>query len=86
MKFAMNEMGVTELQGNQFKYKLSPSAPSVEIVDENQLPAIYCREKVVLTGDKDAVKKHVLESGEEIPGVRINRGMTLRVSIVKEKK
>lgn len=86
MKFAMNEMGVSEIQGNQFKYKLSDSAPSVEITNEGMLPAMFCREKVVIEVDKKAVKDHVLATGEEIPGVIINRGKTLRISIVKEKK
>jgi len=86
MKLAMAQMNVTEIQGNQFKYKLSDSAPSVEITDETQLPAKFCREKVILEVDKAAVKEHVLATGEEIPGVILTRGKTLRVSIVKDKK
>jgi Siphovirus Gp157 len=86
MKLAMQAMGVNELAGNQFKYKLSDSAPSVEIVDESQLPAKFCREKVILEVDKTAVKEHVLSTGEEIPGAILTRGKTLRVSIVKESK
>lgn len=86
MKFAMKEMGVDEISGQQFKYKLTDSQPSVEITNEGMLPAIFCKEKVVIDIDRVAVKKHVLETGEEIPGVIISRGKTLRVSIIKEKK
>jgi hypothetical protein len=86
MKLAMTQLGVDEIQGHQFKYKLSDSSPSVEIVDESQLPAAYCREKVTYEVDKKAVKEHILSTGEELPGCRLIKGKTLRTSIVKESK
>jgi len=82
MKHAMLEMDTKEIVGNIFKYKLSNSAPKVVILDETKIPATFCREKILVEVDKDAVKKAVLE-GQEVGGVVLEQGYTLRVSANK---
>lgn len=79
LKYSMVEMQTNELAGILFKYKLSSSSPSVVIDDQALIPAIYCREKVVVDVDKAAIKDALLD-GRSVPGAHLERGFTLRVS------
>lgn len=74
LKFAMNQMETDELIGNRQRFKLTLSAPRVVIEDETLIPATFCRERVIIEVDKDLVKKHAMEFGEVIPGVKSFQG------------
>lgn len=85
MKLAMQEIGVTELIGNDFKFKLSESKPSVQIIDSSKIPAQYTREKIVIDYNKDEIKE-ALQNGAVIDGACLQTSFTLRVSVNKKVK
>lgn len=67
---------VTEIRGDEWTFSVGASPPALDIVSEEWIPAdFFIYEKRV---DKEKLKEHVL-AGNEIPGVRITRGDTLRV-------
>lgn len=85
LKYTMVELTTQELVGNDFKFKLSSSKPSLEILDEKLIPKSYYHTSTVSVLDKEVLKKD-LENGVEIPGVRLNEGVTLRVLANKKIK
>ena len=85
MKNAIIDLGVTEIIGNTFKFKLAKTAGSVVIENENLLPATYCREKTSIEIDKVAIKED-LKIGKLVPGAKIVEGFSLRISPNKDTK
>ena len=77
VKNAMLEMNVTDLNGVDFRFKLSPSKPKVEIISEDEIPAQYFVEKVSLQPDKVAIGE-ALAAGTAIAGVKWVEGKTIR--------
>lgn len=82
MKESILALGQTQLKGVLFTYKLVNSKPSVVILDESKIPAVYVREKMVIEIDKDKLR-HDLEHGIEVPGAQLEQGFQLRVSTNK---
>lgn len=67
---AMQDLKTDELKGEEFRYKLIRSNPTVEILDEEKLPASFLKEKVTYSPDKDLIKE-ALDKGEDVPGARL---------------
>lgn len=76
IKFAMQEMGTSELVGVDIKFKLSATKGSLVIDDEEMIPVEYKVETVVTSIDKKRLKDDL--EGKEIPGARIQPGASLR--------
>lgn len=85
LKITMIELTTDELVGNDFKFKLSSSKNSVEISDQSLIDKKYFKSEVVISLDKEYLKKD-LESGITIPGANLIQGTTLRVSANKKIK
>jgi hypothetical protein len=83
IKFAMESLQVTELSGDDRRFKLSASAPRVDIFSENDLPGSFVREKVIHEPDKDLIKE-ALKRGEEVPGARLLEVHSLRTYTAKK--
>lgn len=77
LKWSMQQLGVEELAGTDYKYKLSTSKPRVDVYDETKLPEMYTRIKTTVEPNKDVIAKS-LEIGIVIPGARLVEGKTLR--------
>lgn len=77
LKTAMQAMNTDELLGNEFRFKLAKNPPSVVIENEDNLPATFCKEKVVLSPDKVKIRE-ALERGETIVGCSIQQGTSVR--------
>lgn len=84
LKFTMLELGQNDLTGSDFKYKIAPSKPSLDI-DEKLVDEKYFFPKTVSELDKDAIRLD-LEAGEQVSGARLVPGYTLRVSANKKIK
>jgi len=85
IKALMSSSMVTDVSGNYWRFKLSNSKDSVEITDSREIPAKYCTEKVELVPDK-AMILVALQSGEQIDGVVLKKGTSLRSYVMKPKK
>lgn len=55
--FNMQRTGITKIEAPLFEIKLAKNPPSVEIINEKEIPKQFIKEKVVTTIDKTAIKK-----------------------------
>lgn len=85
MKQAMIEMGVTHIDGNQFKFKLSDGRSSAVVTHQDLLPSKYMVETISLSVDKDKILED-LKSGVDVPGAELKTASVLRVTINKNYK
>lgn len=74
---AMDRFGKTQVKGARFSVARVETAPAVVIDDEGRIPPEFFRQSVSV--DKTALKK-ALSEGQEVPGVRLERGKTVRVA------
>lgn len=72
----------TELVGNEFAFKLSRTAPAVEISDESKVPEIYIKIKTEEVLDKKKLAED-LKKGIEIEGAILKEVYSLRSMIKK---
>lgn len=70
--------GIGVLQAGLFKARVQNSPPSCEIVSEDQIPAEYRTERVVIDVDRRAIIEAWKTAGNEIPGVVVHQGQHLR--------
>ena len=70
----MTLCGLKELKAGLFKLRFQPTAPAISIIDESVVPEKFHRVKVEI--DKLAIRD-ALKNGEEVPGIKIERGETL---------
>lgn len=77
IKFAMQEMGKTELVGNDIKFKLTPTSGSLQITDEEMVPVEFKSEKTVTEIDKKKLKEAAAKG--EVPGAKLEPGFSLRM-------
>ena len=70
VKFVMNEMGVTELKGDEHRYKLGKSVGRLIIEDEAKVPAEFKMIVQLTQVDKERVKA-MLKDGFEVPGAKL---------------
>lgn len=78
VKTTMQMTDKKEIEGDDFRIKLSPTAPKVNVVDESKLPNKFLVDKVVISPDKKAILQAV-KTGEVVPGVVIEENFSLRV-------
>ena len=78
MKFAMQELKVTELVGNDIKFKLVKSNPAVVINDENEVDGSYKITKTTTSVDKKRIADD-LKLGIPVKGAELQQNQSLRV-------
>ena len=70
----------TVTEGFDYKFTRSFSKPSVEVINEDEIPAKYFQEEVVFKLDKNLVRQD-LDKGIQVPGVKDVQGYTLRIGL-----
>lgn len=89
LKFAMKVLELKQIEGQDYVFTLSNGGQKLVVESENEIPASFFKEEVLVTLQKDLVKQ-TLESGEEVRGARLEQIQTLRVKInattIKPKK
>lgn len=79
LQINMQRLSISEIKSSPyFKVKLKTCPPSVDVFDENQIPAEYRREKITVSIDKIRLKE-VLSEGVEVPGASIQRKIKLEI-------
>ncbi len=72
IKFAMQELGTSEVLGNDVRFKLVGTKAKVNILDESKLPKEYMRTKTVVEVDKtklgEDLKIGPIAGAELVPG------------------
>lgn len=76
LKYAMTNMDTTELEGHDWRFKLSRLKDKV-VIDQSKLPSEYMKDEVIRVVDKDAIES-ALMLGETIPGVTTEPSTQLR--------
>jgi len=77
IEFAMVELKTEELLGNDFKFKLQNSAPSVFIEDEAKIEDAYKISKLVVSVDKKKIAED-LKVGIPVPGAILKQSQHIR--------
>jgi hypothetical protein len=77
LKYAMQEMGTTELIGVDVKFKLTPTSGSLVIDDADMVPVEFKSEVVETVIDKKKLKD-AAASGN-VPGAHVEPGFSLRM-------
>ena len=77
LKLAMQELNVDELKGQDYRFKLSPSNPSVIIPDESLLDQSYTITKTVTSIDKKRILED-LKLAVKVMGARLEENFSLR--------
>ncbi len=77
LKMACVELGVEELVGTDWKWKLVNNAPSLIVDDETLVPAKY-KEIVQTTKIRSDLIKEDLKKGILVPGTRLETGSHVR--------
>lgn len=80
IKDAMIKLGVTEMRGQSYRFKLSDSAPSLIIDDETRIPGAMTLVKI--EPDKALIKSELL-AGTVVPGARLQASHQLRTYVNK---
>lgn len=83
LKFTMESLTVSELRGNNYRFKLQRSKPIVVILNESVLSAKYIREKITLEVDKKAIKED-FDKGIEVVGATLEESVSLRSYVNKK--
>jgi len=84
IKYAMNELGQTELVGNDFKFKLSNSKPKL-VVDDVSLDRAYFMQVTETVVDKKRIEED-LRLGIPVKGAKLEEVKSLRSSLNKGSK
>jgi len=74
----MQALELTKLQAGVFRLGIQKNPPRVVVDDPGQIPMEYAEEITELRIDKTALKSALLE-GQQIPGVHIEQGESLRI-------
>lgn len=77
LKMACVELGVEELRGNEYRWKLQNSPPSVVIDDEAKVPTNF-KEIVQKTVTRKDLIRDALKSGSQVPGAHLEQGSHVR--------
>ena len=70
VKENMEKLGITKLETEIGKMSITKNLLSVEIQNEDEIPADF-KQEVVTKIDKTAIKNYFKETGEIVPGTRI---------------
>lgn len=85
LKASMMDLNVSELTGNEIKFKLSPSNPSVEIVDQSKLNGSYLITETITKVDKKRIGED-LKLGVPVDGAELRQTFSLRKSLNRKLK
>lgn len=77
IKFAMNELGVDEIRGEDMRFKMSATSGQLKINDEDMVPVEFKSEVIQTVIDKKALKE-AINGGKTIPGAEVIPGVSLR--------
>lgn len=77
LKFAMHNMGTTELKGEQYRFALTEPTDKVVIENEEIIPVKFTKEEIVFKIDRELLTA-ALKAGEQIPGAKIELTQQLR--------
>lgn len=75
----MIAMGKNEVTGNKFKFKVKQGRYSTKILDDSKVPAEYCRSKITIEVDKNAIKEAFQKTGVQIDGTSVEKPFVLEV-------
>ena len=79
LQFNLQRLSISEIKSSPyFKIRLKQCPPSVDVFDENKIPAEFWREKVTTSVDKIMLKEVLIE-GVEVPGASIQRKIKLEI-------
>lgn len=67
----MNRLGISEIPTSLGNLKVAKNPISVEITNEDEVPAEFKKIVTKESADKTAIKKHFKETGEIVSGTRI---------------
>ena len=76
IKFAMIELGVDEVKGQDMRFKLSTTSGTLVIEDAEMVPVEFKTEVITTEIDKKSLKEAALKG--DVPGVKIEPGHSLR--------
>lgn len=76
IKFAMHEMGVDEIHGQDMRFKMAPTQGTLIIEEEEMVPVEFKAEIITTEIDKKALKEALLVG--EVPGAKLVPGFSLR--------
>lgn len=80
VKDNMEKLGITKLETELGVLSISKNPMSVEIENEDEIPAEFKQEVTTVKIDKTAIKNHFKETGEMVVGTRIvNDKTSLRI-------
>ena len=71
VKENMEKLGITKLETEIGKMSITKNPLSIEIQNEDEIPAQFKQEVVTTKIDKTAIKNYFKETGEIVPGARI---------------
>lgn len=76
----MNRLGFVEIPTELGSLKVAKNPISIEILNENEVPNEFKKEKTTISIDKTAIKNHFKETGEIVSGTRVvTEKMSLRI-------
>ncbi len=78
IKNAMELMGTTDLDGEDFRFKTTKSKPTVIIKDQASIPEQFMVIKTTKAPDKNAISK-AIESGQSVIGADLEYSVALRI-------
>lgn len=80
VKNCMEQGGITKVDTGLGTLTIAKNPMSVEVENENEVPAEFKQEVVTVKVDKTAIKNHFKETGEVLPGIKIvDDKTTLRI-------
>ena len=71
VKENMQRLGLEEIPTELGRLKITKNPMSIEIENEDEIPAEFKKEVVTTQIDKTAIKNHFKDTGEIIPGIKI---------------
>ncbi len=77
LKMACINLGIEELVGKDYKWKVTSNAPSLIVDDETLIPSEF-KEIVQTTKIRSDMIKEALKSGKVVPGARLETGSHMR--------
>ena len=77
VKFSMVMGNTNEIMGKDFRYVLTPSNPSLRILNANDLPEEFMETVVQKIPKKELIKRTIKE-GKEVPGAVLDEVVSLR--------
>lgn len=76
LKFTMQQLNLSELEGNDYRYKLSNSKPKL-VIDDDALPPGYKKAVQTFVPDKEQIEND-LALGMSVPGAHMETVQSLR--------